>query len=153
MGEESQPLGQRDIVKLILIIVFQTIILTALGIVFRKMFFVRQNILGTFWVQYGHRRSKQYSALFRVVKLNQSLLTIILLILVALFLFIVRGFALGRRHCLNEIVLISTKTNRVPQLSTLHATNLISQIANAKSRTTVRDGRYLFTAKVVIILI
>jgi hypothetical protein len=40
MGEESEPIGERDIVKLVLIIV-QTIILTALGIVFRKMFFVR----------------------------------------------------------------------------------------------------------------
>ena len=41
MGEESEPIGERDIVKLILIIVFQTIILTALGIVFMEMFFVR----------------------------------------------------------------------------------------------------------------
>jgi hypothetical protein len=40
MGEESEPIGERDIVKLVLIIV-QTIILTALGIVFRKMFFFR----------------------------------------------------------------------------------------------------------------
>jgi hypothetical protein len=40
MGEKSEPIGERDIVKLVLIIV-QTIILTALGIVFRKMFFVR----------------------------------------------------------------------------------------------------------------
>lgn len=41
MGEESEPIGERDIVKLLLIIIVQTIILTALGIVFRKMFFVR----------------------------------------------------------------------------------------------------------------
>ena len=41
MGEESEPIGERDIVKLILIIIFQTIILTALGIVFMEMFFVR----------------------------------------------------------------------------------------------------------------
>jgi hypothetical protein len=42
MGEESEPIGERDIVKLVIIIIIvQTIILTALGIVFRKMFFVR----------------------------------------------------------------------------------------------------------------
>ena len=41
MGEESESIGERDIVKLVLIIIVQTIILTALGIVFRKMFFVR----------------------------------------------------------------------------------------------------------------
>jgi hypothetical protein len=31
MGEESEPIGERDIVKLVLIIIVQTIILTALG--------------------------------------------------------------------------------------------------------------------------